>query len=751
MGIGGLGAQGVVDSLERLLKKEKFSEAHQAKVLLELSKAYENSNPQLAFEKAETALLLVGKYEDVDLYLEALNTLGALAIKLDEIKAAAEYYDEAYSIAVRMDAPVLRKVDAINGKATVASYTGNYDLALEQYTYGITICDSFDLLEKKAKLMTNKSISFQGQGKVEEALTLQKEALLLEEQLGSSPIRLGKSLLSIANTYGRSRQNDSASVYVNRALSIFRDGGDHYGVAVSFSTKGNIARNQGELQEAVTCFDSARTYYRMIGNEQDVAISGMQAGEVMNLMRLSEKAVKYLREALAILEKGQNKQALLFAYQSYAGALSGMIDGKDDHAARAIRDTVIQLFLKASDLANELGNPYSEGLVLSNLGLNYHLIGACDKAIPVLLRGIELRSDEGLYNPYLTLGKCYIEEGAFQLAKQALLTSDSLVGNITGATNTAEFYQELAIAYEKLGMYAESNEALFQYIEIRNEYYDEGKAAAIADIEERYQTEKKELQNQALQLENELQAKANRNQRLGLGGLSLGLAALAGLSLFLYRQRQRIQAQKAEIELLNREQRHRMMNNLVFANSLMGLQVKRLEEQPEARQAVKEAEARLRAMSALHRRLHHEGEGQKCIDLHGYLKEITAALQGSFSTTGQPLAIELHGPEGTRVDGEAAMRIGLIVNELATNSCKHAFAEQPQPQIDVHLMPEGEGRYRLIYTDNGSGLPADFEIDTQKSMGLYLIHNLVKQLNGRIAFSGESGTRVECELNLETV
>jgi two-component sensor histidine kinase len=95
------------------------------------------------------------------------------------------------------------------------------------------------------------------------------------------------------------------------------------------------------------------------------------------------------------------------------------------------------------------------------------------------------------------------------------------------------------------------------------------------------------------------------------------------------------------------------------------------------------------------------------------------------------------------------MRIGLIVNELATNSCKHAFAEQPDPQIDVELAPEAEGRYRLTYTDNGSGLPADFQVDTKQSMGLFLIHNLVKQLNGRIAFSDDQGTRVECELDLK--
>ena len=118
-----------------------------------------------------------------------------------------------------------------------------------------------------------------------------------------------------------------------------------------------------------------------------------------------------------------------------------------------------------------------------------------------------------MYNPYLTLGKCYLEMGMPAKAQRALMISDSLASQIDGLTNTAEYYKELSLAYEKLGMYAKSNKALFQYVDIRNQFYDENKAAAIAEIEERYQTEQKELQNQALQRENELQASINRNQR----------------------------------------------------------------------------------------------------------------------------------------------------------------------------------------------------------------------------------------------
>ncbi len=275
------------------------------------------------------------------------------------------------------------------------------------------------------------------------------------------------------------------------------------------------------------------------------------------------------------------------------------------------------------------------------------------------------------------------------------------------------------------------------------------KAASDEKLKEafaQYETEKKELENQALQRENKLQATINHNQQLGLWGLGLGVCLLGGLAYILYQQRQRVQAQKDQIELLNREQYHRTMNNLAFTNSLMSLQVNRLEGQPEARQALREAESRLHAMSVLYRKL-HEGGAQADVGLRSYLAEIVEAIEQSFGSAELPLAISLECPDD-KVDGDAAVRIGLIINELATNSCKHAFAGQPAPRITVQLKAEAPGAYQLLYTDNGTGLPADFEISDRRSTGFLLIRSLVQQLKGQLSVSSGAGMRVACQLQM---
>lgn len=495
-------------------------------------------------------------------------------------------------------------------------------------------------------------------------------------------------------------------------------------------------RDKSDFVKASESFNTAAKYFGKSNNQKNQMSSKYNQANLLTRLENYRRAEKSYKELLDITD---NPVVHGVVFSSL-----GILNMKQGKHAEAL-----DFLLKSKALIDYASEPE---LIYLNLGIAYMNLERYNMAEEALAQAAAICKERRLKRSFLLVWnnfvKLYYRSGDLGRAREFLDLAEDQVAP-SNLTEQAVIYEMKAKIYEE----EKDWENALTFLKMKQIYTDSiesmEKLEAITEIETKYQTQQKELQNQALQRENELQAQINRNQRLGLGGLSLGLLALAGLSIFLYRQRQRIQAQKSEIELLHREQRHRMMNNLVFANSLMSLQVNRLKEQPEAQQAVKEADARLRAMSVLQSRLHHDGEGQKTVAIREYLEEITTALQRSFGSPEQPLRIHLQAPDAERVDGEAAMRIGLIVNELATNSCKHAFAEQPNPEINVALQPETEGHYRLIYTDNGSGLPADFQVDTKQSMGLFLIHNLVKQLNGRIAFSGEKGTRVECELDLK--
>jgi len=547
---------------------------------------------------------------------------------------------------------------------------------------------------------------------------------------------VAEAMNSMAKAYLTKNKLDSTILIVENALEWIDEEKYAEACATLYMTKGSAYFYQSNLIDAVKSFETSARLYAEAGDtkKQEGALANM--GTVL----LSKEEFKRSKAIFEKLTQSADPQVEQNAY-SNLGSIAGF-QGRLEESLRHLEDALrvgkqnnldtLRTKLNLAITNEKLGDDDIAIQLYEEVKSSYEKVGA---------RRLQGKT---AYN----LAYLYVNQGKYEKA----LAEIELAERLLDVSNTQEWLELYNVKHEvlkNLGDYKKAYESLDKSYQLRDSLFKSEKTAAVTEIETRYQTEQKELENQALQRKTELQASINRNQWMGIFGLGGGLLLLGGFSYLLYRQRQRVQAQKSEIELLHREQRHRMMNNLVFANSLMGLQVRRLAEQPEAQQAVKEAESRLNAMSALHRRLHHDGEGQKSISLHGYLQEVTSALQRSFSSPESPIRINLHCPEEAEVDGDAAMRISLIVNELATNSCKHAFAEQPEPQIDVRLEPQPNTRYRLVYTDNGSGLPADFQVDTKQSMGLYLLHNLVKQLNGRIAFSGEEGTRVECELDLE--
>ncbi len=554
-------------------------------------------------------------------------------------------------------------------------------------------------------------------GKVEmQAIVVYANGLLAANELDSCASLLESS---IARFEGKSEE----ASYLGHIGSLYQYLGFAY-------------RDKSEFVSAAEHFNTAAAYFDRSGDQRNQLAAKYNQANLLTRLENYERAEQSYEELL-----GMTENPVVHGVVFSSLGILNMKQGKYSEA--------LDFLLKSEALIDYANEPE---LTYLNLGIAYMNLERYSLAEGALAQAAAICKQRGLKRSFLLVWnnfvKLYYRSGDLGRAREFLDLAEEQVSP-SNLTEQAVIYEMKAKIYE-----AEQDwEHALAFLKLKQIYKDSiesmAKLEAISEIEAKYQTQQKELKNQALLRENELQAQINSNQRMGLGGLGLGVLALGGLSLFLYRQRQRIQAQKSEIELLHREQRHRMMNNLVFANSLMSLQVRRLKEQPEAQQAVREADARLRAMSVLQSRLHHDGEGQKTVGIHAYLEEITTALQRSFGSPDKPLRIHLHAPESERVDGEAAMRIGLIVNELATNSCKHAFAGQAAPQIDVRLEPQPDNRYRLIYTDNGSGLPADFQVDTKQSMGLYLIHNLVKQLNGHIAFSNNEGTRVECELDLK--
>ncbi len=96
---------------------------------------------------------------------------------------------------------------------------------------------------------------------------------------------------------------------------------------------------------------------------------------------------------------------------------------------------------------------------------------------------------------------------------------------------------------------------------------------------------------------------------------------------------------------------------------------------------------------------------------------------------------------------DIAIPLGLIVNELVTNSFKHAFPADASGEIFVELHKVKDGKYLLVVGDNGVGMPADFDIDRTSSLGLQLVQALAQQINSQVTVEREKGTVFKIEFS----
>ena len=190
-----------------------------------------------------------------------------------------------------------------------------------------------------------------------------------------------------------------------------------------------------------------------------------------------------------------------------------------------------------------------------------------------------------------------------------------------------------------------------------------------------------------------------------------------------------------EKEILLREVHHRVKNNMQIILSLLNLQSNTIKNK-EMKDIFKESQNRVRSMSMIHEEVYQSDDLAK-IDFQSYIKHFIKSLFQTYST-GLNNVEWMVDIDEIKLNIETSIPCGLILNELLSNSLKHAFKDGSDGKIWVKLKEEYD-KIRLEITDNGIGLPDDFQLEKTSTLGLELVKNLVKQLDGKIKVKNENG------------
>lgn len=200
-----------------------------------------------------------------------------------------------------------------------------------------------------------------------------------------------------------------------------------------------------------------------------------------------------------------------------------------------------------------------------------------------------------------------------------------------------------------------------------------------------------------------------------------------------------------EKEALHRELLHRVKNSFNLIKSLMYLEREKLDNK-EASKIFENLEMRIGTLSKMYSLLNLSGISQQ-LDLGEYLNEITKSLAESYLD--DPGVVEVKSTfEKIITSPRTASSVGLIVNEILTNSLKYAFPDSRKGIISITLK-NNNGNAEVEIFDNGVGVSEDFEIENSKGMGLQLVNMLTQQLDGKIVVKQENGTRFNLIFPLE--
>jgi two-component system, sensor histidine kinase PdtaS len=222
------------------------------------------------------------------------------------------------------------------------------------------------------------------------------------------------------------------------------------------------------------------------------------------------------------------------------------------------------------------------------------------------------------------------------------------------------------------------------------------------------------------------------------------------------------EATLAKIDIFRKQEiHHRIKNNLQVISSLLDLQADKFSNREcimdsEVLEAFRESQNRVISMALIHEELYKGGE-LDTLDLSSYIKKLAENLFQTYRIGNKDISLKTDFEDNLFFDMDNAVPLGIIVNELVSNSLKHAFTKRDKGEISIKLCRENIGECRndieeskneecksasfiLTVSDNGAGIPENLDFENIDSLGFQLIFSLVEQLDGEIELKRNNGT-----------
>lgn len=197
-----------------------------------------------------------------------------------------------------------------------------------------------------------------------------------------------------------------------------------------------------------------------------------------------------------------------------------------------------------------------------------------------------------------------------------------------------------------------------------------------------------------------------------------------------------------EKEQLLKEIHHRVKNNMQIISSMLRLQFAK-EKDERIIHSIQDSQNRIYAMALVHEMLYNTAQF-KLTNFKEYIELLTKSISTSYASTQHHIHLTISIPEEVCFETERIIPLGLMVNEIVTNSLKYAFTDE-EGGISITCKNEGEG-YLIKVGDNGKGLSKKFNIEEDVNLGMQLVFLLGEQIDAQVIIEKEKGLHYHIHL-----
>lgn len=468
---------------------------------------------------------------------------------------------------------------------------------------------------------------------------------------------------------------------------------------------------------------------------------------------MNERSLAYTKKAFGLSQNSPDRLPPILAASAY-----GLDLVQNDSAARAV--TVLSPFYKDADAIARVHADYI--LCLAYTALKKPELAERAGVSCVTLADSFYRhhsaifTHHGLVMFHAGLAEAYILHGEFEKAGSCLngIHFDRTVPNYL--VDLRRLALDRSRVDSGMGRFDSSLYCFQLYKRYSDSLDGIAKAVHFTEINTKYETEKKDKDILLLRQENRLQQDQVQRSRLVRNTMTGGLLLFVAFSILVYSRYRikrtlaaQLERQKQEIldkntalekllhenEWLLREVHHRVKNNLQMVTGLLQSQSAFLTD-PKALDAVAESQSRVQAMALIHQKL-YSNRSVSTIDMEDYITDLIDYLREMVKPD-QRIAFDIQ-IERLSLDVNQAIAVGLILNEVITNSIKYAFSGISAPVIRVWLRKTRDQKMELFVADNGRGLPSGLDTYAGKSFGFRLIRGLAQDLEADMSIISNGG------------